>query len=101
MSTTNNVKCLKLTKKITVFECNISNGKRIGFINFDKNLFAMFRLRSEETEHGIEAFVLELIRLEQLIHIFEKFNLEFCLVGMIGPFLELPSDHDVNCLPFW
>jgi hypothetical protein len=60
----------------------------------------MFGLRSEETEHGIKAFVLELIGLEQLVHIFEEFDFEFGFIGMIGPFLELPSDHDVNCLPF-
>jgi hypothetical protein len=101
MSTTNNVESLKIIYECTILQCDIGNRKWVSFINFDKSLFSMFRLRSEQTEHRVESLVLELIRLEQLVHVFEHFNLEFGLVGMVGPFFELSSHNYMHSLPFW
>ena len=59
----------------------------------------MFSLRSKTAEKRVDGFVGEFYRFEKLIHIFKKLNLEFGFVGMVGPFLELSSDDDMNSFP--
>ena len=84
-------------KKInTAFKGDIGSRKWIKFVDFNKGFLPMFSLRSKTAEKRVDGFVGEFLRFKDLVHVFKEFDLKFGFVGMIGPFLELPSDNDMN-----
>jgi hypothetical protein len=100
MKREDNEGCLSIRKLSTVFKSNISSRERVKFINFYKSLFSMFGLRSKTAEDRVNSFVGELLGFKELIHILEKFDLQFGFIGVSGPLLKLSSDDDMNMLPF-